>query len=84
MGCKIRHLCVLCYFGLEKLKEESFVVHFDNGSKITTTKNPSSYKNTRVARKKKKLLLSLSCLPVSLHFRLKLTSQWTDFCDLLC
>jgi hypothetical protein len=38
MGCKIRHLCVLCYFGLEKLKEASYVEHFDNESKITKKK----------------------------------------------
>jgi len=31
---------VLCYLGLEKLKEESSFGHFNNGSKITNTEDP--------------------------------------------
>jgi hypothetical protein len=42
MGYKMRHLCVLCHFGLEKLKERH-IWHFDNGSKILDFKLSSSY-----------------------------------------
>ena len=55
--------CVLCYFGLEKLKEESYIGHFDNGSKITK-KNPSFYKTTRFAKKKSYYYPHRVCLSV--------------------
>jgi hypothetical protein len=35
---RIQYWCVLCYFGLEELKKESRVGHFDNESKITDKK----------------------------------------------
>jgi len=40
ISARIQYWCVLCYFGLEKLKEESSFGHFDNWSKITNTENP--------------------------------------------
>jgi hypothetical protein len=82
MGCKIRHLRVLCYLGLEKQKEESYVGHFDNGSKIAQ-KNPSFYKNTRVAKKKLLLALSSACqfaLPLQTHFPVTYWDILLQFC----
>jgi hypothetical protein len=32
--------CALCYFGVEKLKDESSFGHFDDGSKFIDTENP--------------------------------------------
>jgi hypothetical protein len=31
LTARIQHCCVLCYFGLEEIKKESNVGHFENG-----------------------------------------------------
>ena len=65
-GYKIQHLRVLCYFGLEKLKEESYVGHFDNGSKITSPKKILVSTRTPESRKKATISLIMSACPYAL------------------
>jgi hypothetical protein len=42
LTARIQHWCVLRYFGLDKIKKNKLVRHFDNESKITGKKIPVS------------------------------------------